>query len=311
MTRDYEDLLSEREWSLVEDLTENVSGEATPVLWVLADGRDAILRMRVDPQAAEAYRGFSGSGTTPTLIEEGTHNKQPWLLLERMLGRPVIDPSQKSGDPEQVSANTDRVIRAVLALPVTPAHATHLEAAFAQMTSLELWAVQVMRRADAASCVRIAQETWPAARLLVGDLLPVNVLLHGEQTSFIDLVGGWGPVEADVGRWMVAACMMELHAAPSAGEAVTAVATKLDRALVVHPSLGRTALYGWTAIQLTRYGQAMVKFKNDADAGRAFVQIAGALEAHGRSSATAKPGRNERCICGSGQKFKLCLHVTS
>jgi len=299
-------------WSLLEDLTEDRSGRATPVGRVKAGNRDALLRLGIAPLAADTYVAFSGSGVTPEVYDRGVEDGVPWLLAEWVVGTPVLDAALTS-DGSAVQALCDAagaVARAVLSLPTLPAPKTAASEFSAEVRFIEAHMVVEGQLAKSAPPIHRLEADWTPAGRLHGDVTPANAIIDAAGNArLIDVTGDWGPVERSVAQWAAAtiiAAQTREKASDTFDDYARDASDLCDVVCDAAGALDRGRLRRWTAEQLCRAAWEMSCSGEDFFQWRTIAGVAGSVWQAPGPSRSAKVPRNAPCSCGSGRKSKVC-----
>lgn len=278
-----------------------------------------MLRFDVTEMAELALVRFSGSGSTPAVLESGVQNGRRWLLLEWIEGAPILD-VRKPADRLPVHDYlllTLRVTRAIRALPMIPSpdnardELRSLTPSWDHLTN-EMWRVR------GAGTVETVERHWEPAGLRHGDVRLSNVILTPDGgVRLIDPLGRFGPAEDDVAsfcadvvwfhlRWEASRTFSD-HDAVDVHLWEKLTEHFLDSVLAVAQWLDRVRLYRWTALSLTEMAGLNMNFGESLDACKALAALAGSIERSAGAPRLVPPaGRNSPCGCGSGRKSKLC-----
>jgi len=202
---------------MVTDLTESMTGMATPIWKVRVNGREAILRAVIDPNALEAYSSFTGSGITPDLLASGSVNGHRWAVIEWTPGQVLFDPSSRpmrvdlrlSGHLDDALDLSEQVLRVAADLPRVPAPQGCLEESRARIRERSRALSVGPAQATASRLEQTLDSNWGEPLLQHGDLNPMNtIFVERGHYRLIDLLGGYGPLERDAGWWSAMVLMV-------------------------------------------------------------------------------------------------------
>lgn len=305
-------LCEQHGWVVVEDLTEQVTGFATPVVRVSAGDRDAVLRVAVESDAAGALRAFSGSGITPEVLDQGRDTTGgEWLLCEWVAGQPLMDPFA-------VRPTLFDEVKEATGLVLETAHRLHIiecddpgahQAAIDEARWLEAAAIEATQLAKSTPhLVRIAEDHWAPAVRTHGDLLATNVILGDDGAlRLIDPHGTWGPPERDVGWWLAGVIRTaQLGYVANMDDLWEQTQLIVDDTCANTPWADRKRVHLWTAYALCQSAVANAAAGEPWGSHRASVRIGGLLEQRVAAPPPKAPGRNTPCPCGSRRKYKHC-----
>lgn len=211
MTRKYKadvaELLAKEKWSILDDFTEQLSGEATPVLKVQTSSGPALLRYAIEESQLQAYKNLAKSSVTPNLLQYGNQNGEQWGLIEWIEGTPIVKTGLSGSEVrkcilEIVSAATSLYVCEAPEDEIfkRPTHAREAEDGFKKIGLLDESGPPV---------AQIISEVGNPYMALHGDLFWGNVLRTSRGMFFIDPTESYGPREKDL-TWMVAAEVAEV-----------------------------------------------------------------------------------------------------
>lgn len=284
-------------WPVTDDLTETRTGRATPVLCVETEDLPAVLRTQMTEPAAVALMALRDSGATPAVYDHGTDQSVGrWVLCEWVVGEPLLVPAGATRKGVvAVAGATPEVVDALRLLHHHPAPASAQAERVESLTDLEVSVLTSTQMAESTPPLGdIGRRLWAPAVQLHGDVLPTNVIRGDDgRICLIDPEGGFGPPEADVGRWLAGLSFFQAGMVGSIDELAAVTCELVDIALTYASWLDRRRLHAWTAVQLCEAAMGAAAGGEVWAAYRTHVRIAGLLYRRGMSARWGvRVGRN-------------------
>lgn len=195
-----QELLLEKNWSVVKDHTEQTTGLATPVMKVRTRNGLALLRFSIEEAQLQAYKNLENSKVAPKLIEHGMKEGARWALVEWIEGR-SFDIATMS--ERELKVCTLEIITSATELYVSAAPESEESERLDQAAKdQETFEKVLLLGKSGPPIVQIYKRFWEQPKALHGDLVWTNAIRTSNGVMFIDPRESYGPIEKDL-TWMV------------------------------------------------------------------------------------------------------------